>query len=290
MQSTQGGIEVRIRGRELCVNPLQWLRMSWNLFKKWQSNVAPTQMFLTAFLCPWHHPPGDRDRETETKCYVTDPGSTLRPDSNGGWLPSPLLDPSPCLCWKQVCKSQANGCSSARLGWWSHYITVWHGLWKFTLGGCNMFAARFIATCDKGDDQSPFQKVGCSYLLTKHSAVKLAQPRAPYKYQVPFLPSSSENLHPPSIFQTLCRSTQSTTDPQPWGSSTCSSLLSSSSSRLLQVRSKVDPTKNKRACKQKCVHRWKKASVNCQAKSDGVGMVLCSGWDQEHLCSWWQSS
>lgn len=102
--------------------------MSWNLFKKWQSKVTSSEMFPNAFLCLWHHLPGDRNGEKKTKCYVTcqqvtDPGSTLGLDSNLGWLPCPLLHPSPCLCREPVCKIHANKCSSLGLGWWSRYVT-----------------------------------------------------------------------------------------------------------------------------------------------------------------------
>lgn len=248
--------------------------MSWNLFKKWQSKVASSQIFPNAFVCLWHHPPGDRDGDTEAKCcmtcrWVTDPGSSLGPDSNGGWLPGSLPDPSSCPCWKEVCKKRRK---LMQLGgaWLMVTLYNWHGPWKFTLGDCNTFTAHFVATCDKGNNQSAFQKVGRSYLLTKHSAVKLAQSHGPYKYQVPFPASSSNILHPPLVFQAFCRSTQSTNNWQPWGSSTCSLLFSSSSSRLLQVRSTVNPAKNERAC----------GSVRHKKKQTSTGRqnLMLPGW------------
>lgn len=97
---------------------------------------------------------------------------------------------------------------TARWAWLVVPLCNRHGQRIFTLGHCNTFTAHFTATGDKGDNHPAFQKVLCCYLLTEHSAVKLAQPHRLYKYQVLFLASSTTNLHLPLVIQALCRSTK----------------------------------------------------------------------------------
>lgn len=218
MQSTQGSVSARIKGEsELCVSPLQWVRISWNLFKKWRSKVAPSQTFPSAFLWLWHHPLViGMGRRRQKVIWLVSEWQIQGQHCDQ----SPVTADSPALCLTHPCAVAGNSLQKPHEllqlsgAWLMVTLHNCHGHWKFTLGDFNMFAAHFIATCDKGDGRSAFQKIGCSYLLTKHSAVKLAQSHGPYKYRVP-LPALPQTIF---ILHRYFRRFAGADSPQPTGS------------------------------------------------------------------------
>ena len=130
--------------------------------------------------------------------------------------------------------------------------------------------------------------MGDNQLLDKRlGAVTYWQSTQPWNFHSPTTPINARRL-PLPLPQTnviLLRSsrnwgTQSTTEP--WRSSACSSLFSSSSSRLLQVRYNVNPTTERRG-KHKCVPRRKRRLWPTDRQY--TMLVLCTGLAQEHLFS-----